>query len=544
MLVAAALAGQSACATGTPPPAVDAAALNEVMNEASREPVASSPATPAPPAGAAPRAPDERGVVPEAPRVVNTAVEVLLPPFDAEAEARARQEAAREAFEQAWPQHGIAYHFLAQVHARADASSPVVGYMRRGSRFRAKAAVRGPGCARGWSEVVGGGFVCRGEGFSIGEGPQTFEPSPVAPALEDALPYAYGYVAREEAPQFWRLPTADEERATAPVMGRLRELAALRAGAAVAGEPGAEPDLEAPPGQRADPGARALPGSDAGVGDALLPEFLRMRMERGFYVSLDREEADGERRFFRTIRGNYVPSEVLAEAHPSTMRGVVLGGEWQLPLGFVFRRGVHALVRDAVSGNFSQGDAVPANTPWMLEEGGIERRGGRYLVARTGVVISERALRVPLPISRPAGVEQTDRWVHVDLSDQTLVAYEGDRPVFTTMVSTGREGFETPVGTFRVQSKHVSTTMEDIEGGAEAYSIEDVPWTMYFEGSYALHGAFWHDAFGRVRSHGCVNLAPADARWLFQWSWPMLPPGWHGVLSGPGRPGTFVHITP
>jgi lipoprotein-anchoring transpeptidase ErfK/SrfK len=86
--------------------------------------------------------------------------------------------------------------------------------------------------------------------------------------------------------------------------------------------------------------------------------------------------------------------------------------------------------------------------------------------------------------------------------------------------------------------------MDDPDGGAEAYSIEDVPWTMYFHESYALHGAFWHNLFGRERSHGCVNLSPADARWLFFWAGPTLPSGWHGVRSTSDNPGTAVVIRP
>ena len=65
---------------------------------------------------------------------------------------------------------------------------------------------------------------------------------------------------------------------------------------------------------------------------------------------------------------------------------------------------------------------------------------------------------------------------------------------------------------------------------------------MYFHGSYALHAAFWHDRFGRVRSHGCINLAPADARWLFGWTTPELPAGLHGVRALGANPGTYVFI--
>ena len=112
----------------------------------------------------------------------------------------------------------------------------------------------------------------------------------------------------------------------------------------------------------------------------------------------------------------------------------------------------------------------------------------------------------------------------------------------STLVSSGKEGFETPRGLFRIFAKHVSATMDGLAGNDEAYSIEDVPWTMYFQGNYALHAAFWHDKFGNVRSHGCVNLSPADAHWLFRWATPVLPIGWHGVIADKSNAGTFVFI--
>jgi hypothetical protein len=74
------------------------------------------------------------------------------------------------------------------------------------------------------------------------------------------------------------------------------------------------------------------------------------------------------------------------------------------------------------------------------------------------------------------------------------------------------------------------------------YSIDDVPWVMYFNGGYALHGAFWHDRFGAERSHGCVNLAPEDAKTVFNWTDPPLPPAWHGVFAKDESTGTRVIV--
>jgi lipoprotein-anchoring transpeptidase ErfK/SrfK len=147
----------------------------------------------------------------------------------------------------------------------------------------------------------------------------------------------------------------------------------------------------------------------------------------------------------------------------------------------------------------------------------------------------------------PKGLKAYDRWIDVDLSDQTLVAYQGQRPVFATMVSTGKKGsaeesFQTPTGRFRIYNKQVTSTMDGTTATDGNYAIQDVPWVMYFEGSYALHGAFWHQSFGRVRSHGCVNLGPSDARWLFFWTTPFLPEGWHGVNGTDDSPGTTIII--
>ncbi|MEO0326933.1 MAG: L,D-transpeptidase, partial [Myxococcota bacterium] len=317
-----------------------------------------------------------------------------------------------------------------------------------------------------------------------------------------------------------------------------------------AGAAPAPPDVEAPapPGAAGgadvtgadDPAAVAV--AEGGAADAAepeLPSILRMAMRRGFTASLDGEITDDGRRFYRTVRGGYVRASRLRGRTPSDHRGVALGATWELPLGFVWRSGTRRLRR--------RGDrflnAGPLERLTLVDIAETVQRGRRsYVVDPEGFAANRRSVRVATPQARPEGVAADERWVHVSLAEQTLVAYEGDRPVYATSVSTGREGFETPVGTFRVQSKHVSTTMDDLMS-ADPYQIEDVPWTLYFEGNYALHGAFWHGGFGRVRSHGCVNLAPADARWLFHWAGPELPPGWHGVFASRGRPGTVVHVT-
>jgi hypothetical protein len=137
-------------------------------------------------------------------------------------------------------------------------------------------------------------------------------------------------------------------------------------------------------------------------------------------------------------------------------------------------------------------------------------------------------------VEPPQDVGPTDRWVDIDIEHQVLVAYEGSTPMFATLVSTGRntKQSETPLGVFQIWVKLDYTDMDDIERTdiPKNYSIQDVPWVQFFKGSYGFHAAFWHNDFGRRRSHGCINLSPKDARYLFHFTQPILPPGWNAIL--------------
>src|SRR5262249_61126793 len=92
------------------------------------------------------------------------------------------------------------------------------------------------------------------------------------------------------------------------------------------------------------------------------------------------------------------------------------------------------------------------------------------------------------------------------------------------------------------QSKHQSTSMVSDKPGQDLYSVADVPWTMYYDGHFALHTSYWHDGFGYPLSHGCINLAPRDARVLYQWSSPDVPPGWTSVYRDEDTPGSLVRV--
>lgn len=109
--------------------------------------------------------------------------------------------------------------------------------------------------------------------------------------------------------------------------------------------------------------------------------------------------------------------------------------------------------------------------------------------------------------------QSNQRWIQIDLSHQRLIAWEGASPVYAILISTGKSSTPTPTGLFSIQSRHRYARMQ-----GEDYDISDVPYTMYYSGSYAIHGAYWHHRFGTPVSHGCINVAVNHAKWLFYWA--------------------------
>jgi lipoprotein-anchoring transpeptidase ErfK/SrfK len=138
------------------------------------------------------------------------------------------------------------------------------------------------------------------------------------------------------------------------------------------------------------------------------------------------------------------------------------------------------------------------------------------------------------PITLPVTDE---RWVRIDLSEQVLVAYDGRKPVRAFMVSSGLPGWDTVTGEFRVRMKVRSQRMT-----GEGYDLPNVQWVQYFYADYGLHGTYWHNDFGRPKSHGCVNMTNADAKWVWEW----LGPEWDGKTvwqrSTDDNPGSLVVV--
>ncbi|MCU0661877.1 MAG: L,D-transpeptidase family protein [Myxococcota bacterium] len=444
-----------------------------------------------------------------------------------------------------FPLHAVAFQFHTQVRDKADMSARVVGYARRGATFRVSEKIKGSGCDKGWHEIEPGGyFVCAGAGAMVGKEPLSFAPSPARARLDAQLPYDYSYIATEDAVQFWKVPTAEEETAAkealdqAEASGEELDREALASVLARARSMDEE-QPEAPPAESG--GASDTTATDSATPSKELPSYVHMRLRKGFFLSTDGALSSPTGSFVRTVRGRFVRGERLTSAKPSSFAGALLGRNASLPLAFVVGSGASYLTRASSSSPLKNGTEAPRYQRLSIEQE-LVYKGKRYVAVGQNRYLPAKVIAVAHPATPPSDLVEEERWIDIDLAEQTLVAYEGLRPVFATLVSTGRPGYETPKGSFRIYGKHVTITMDDTAAGDEAYSIEDVPWTQFFKDSFALHAAFWHDRFGKVKSHGCVNLSPADARRLFQWTGPHVPSGMHGVIASKGNPGTRVVI--
>ncbi|MBC8071886.1 MAG: L,D-transpeptidase, partial [Deltaproteobacteria bacterium] len=417
---------------------------------------------------------------------------VPIPALDGEAEAE-------------FPKHGLVTSLAVIVRQRAELAAPIMGILRGGTRVRVDAERSfGGGCSQGWHKVYPRGWICLAAGLSVGSEPPQDQATVVDPDLTGALPYEYWRVNAEMTPFFHRLPSFGEQDA------------ADHAGQAWLAEKGKEP----------------MPTASAERPEEV-PAVVKEYMNAGFYVTKAGEEVKSERRFLRTTRGSYARKYQLGQKAPTKYQGKLVGEEG-LPIYFI-RREMPLMRREpAGSDVLVKTETMPERLgtwPFVrkLHVGTVD-----YFEDKDGLLMRAYAVGEAYKLKRPPSVAPGEHWVHIDLSEQVLVAYDGDTPVFATLVSTGKTPGMTPVGVHRVQMKHVATSMRDQPIEDEAYSIDDVPWTQYFQGSVALHGAFWHAGFGIERSHGCVNLSPADARWLFGFTEPGLPEGWHAI-SPTGR---------
>ncbi|MBX3156015.1 MAG: L,D-transpeptidase [Deltaproteobacteria bacterium] len=250
------------------------------------------------------------------------------------------------------------------------------------------------------------------------------------------------------------------------------------------------------------------------------------------------ERIDGVR-YWRTSGGDLIGADHIYELEPSRWKGVQLDERTPLPIWVSNRIDPFEPVDAYAAPGGAKAGRLRIRERIAIRETSTD---GAWIRVAPGLWVGRRDVRIARTAPPPPGLAAGERWFDIDLDEQVLFAYEGERPVYVTLVSTGKPGHATPTGVTRIYAKHVRSSMSSAQIPSETYDVADVPWTMYFDRNYALHTSYWHDLFGNARSHGCVNLAPRDARLLFAWSAPALPPGWTSVYGDADRPGTLVRV--
>ncbi len=506
--------------------------------------------------------------------------------------------------------------FATLVYAKPNRKAKRLGYLRVGAKVpRSAEPVGTRGCKAGWYKIEPEGYVCAGKDATTELDDPLLRAAARRPRLDKPLPYPYGFV-RATLPLYLRVPTARQQfkrefklkdhlqwykehrHEVQSVTLGARDLPVDALGRVLPGkQPGdlgrskasTEMSLGELFGGNSDDdpwpfwlrdGERLIPNiSGFDVPEyALFADRARRKTGLAFVGSFTTDEHHLNRRFAITTDLRLAPTTKVKPDTASPWHGIELGGEYNLPLALVRRRGARAyqLGPDGTDGN---GTPLEKRTVHKLTGRVKKLDGDRYVQLADGRWVSSKYVGIAVtPRKWPRIARKGGKWIEVDLSEQTLVLWEGKKPIFMTLVSTGRvnglnaigdpkKTTATPRGIFKIYAKHITTTMDSDEGsgrrlnrelglkpgdkgyvpqrgdgiygvtarrGAGLYKLRDVPHVQYFHKNYALHGAYWHDVFGIPRSHGCINLAPADSLRLLQWTGPSIPPGWHGIRTEQG----------
>lgn len=417
----------------------------------------------------------------------------------------------------------------------------------KGGSLETARVAQGGRCSA-WYAIEPSGYVCAGETASVDPNdPLTAALLRDAGAPDSPWPFEYG--ESMNTPRYDRVPTLEEMRRSEwDLPAHMAKVA--RARAAKSPEEIEAIDKEFPGMDFALAGTTAAGLADVTVFVRVAQRYVVKGSTIAWVRAFDVEYPANDmgfttRTFVLTADHAVVPKDRIKPYPKSQVQGVKLEGDVRLPIAF-FRKTARPKYRRGPDGAMvATGDTWPAKSWTMVTGEEVTVGKDRYVVTREEGIFAraEDAHVVPLA-TPPSGkiLEAPGRgtWLDISVLGGWLVAYEKTKPVLATLISPGRGGIpypgidplktaSTPVGNFRVDGKFRWATMVSSSNSDIVHS--EVQFVQNFHGPHALHGAYWHDSFGEPKSGGCINLSPIDSKWVFDFTEPSLPEGWHGLRS-------------
>lgn len=428
--------------------------------------------------------------------------------------------------------------------AKKERSAKRIGDLRQSAKVPviAQAHVKA-NCKEGWYELVQDGFVCA-KYASLDLNHPRMRLGPHAPNLAGPLPYDYGYNIQNGTPLYRTVPSREERLKLEPWLSGAPKKAKATPRENETASYGDDLDAGAPLQlAKATTGVNATTTDPFGLGEngeaPSLPWYLRAfdggkpqvtladlkgegpvarRMVKGFFVALDKATRDGGQRWWRTTGNLLAPYErIYPHKSASEHKGIWLNDDApatsatdggapannRLPTPDLCKPGSKAQVGVVINYKATRyeispsekaavaGDGISRHSVVRLTDETVSITGATYEQTAEGFWLRGSEMTKTTPGVPPNDLAPNEKWLDVTVTTQTLVAYEGDKPVYATIVSTGKESSDkekdhrTPIGTFRIREKHIAATMDGDVASDGPYSLEDVPWIMYFQGSYA-----------------------------------------------------------
>jgi L,D-transpeptidase catalytic domain len=262
-------------------------------------------------------------------------------------------------------------------------------------------------------------------------------------------------------------------------------------------------------------------------------KFRKVRKLRGFLPTAKR--FIGGFPYFRLFSKGYIAANKISPWPRTTLEGITVTSR-DLPLAFI-TKSTGTTVWKKWGKSWKNAGFLPQYSIRKLA-----KSNGEYLKLKKGknlyVKKEDCSIAFKPSLKKPVKVATDENWLDIDLNQNIIYAFRGKSLKKVILISASKE---TPVGIHKVYWKLTYQTFNR-QQMKDAYYLEAVPWVMFFKEGYGIHGAYWHNNFGKIKTHGCINVSPADGKWLFKFLGPKLPLGYTSIRHDPKSAGGVIRL--